>query len=265
MNSSRLWWLIALTIVIHLVDTLSYSVRLNSVKSKNFAMSTSLFNIIVLLSRTANTIQAPLIGGLVDYSLTFHYDPILEFRKVIVASTTGTLLGILLIPTFLRVFSMAVGKLKEKGSIPSLIIYSLNIVTAKRVAENTVRPSKSMLRGLRFRDIPKRLLLINTLITGIYTIGVLAAYYASIYSPNNSVAIISSSGVINGAATLLLTLFVDPKAAQITDEVSRGEREYLDVKALVIMLIGTKLLGTLLAQLLLLPSARLIAYIVTGT
>lgn len=260
MNSSKLWCLIVLTIIIHLVDTLSYSVRLNSVKSKNFAMSTSLFNIIVLLSRTANTIQAPLIGGLVDFSIKNSYNPILEFRKVIVASTTGTLLGILLIPSFLRIFSMAVTKLKEKGSIPSLIVYSLNIVTAKRVAVNTVKPSRSMLQGLRFRNIPKRLLLINTLITGIYTIGVLAAYYASMYIPDKRVAIISSSGVINGAATLLLTLFVDPKAAQITDEASRGERQYLDVKALVVMLIGTKLLGTLLAQVLLIPSAQFIAH-----
>jgi hypothetical protein len=66
--------------------------------------------------------------------------------------------------------------------------------------------------------------------------------------------------MINGVASILLTLFVDPRAAIITDEAARGKREYGDVKALVILLIGTKLIGTLLAQLLLIPSAQLIAF-----
>jgi hypothetical protein len=42
--------LIGLTLLIHLVDTLAYSVRLNSIKSGKFALSISLFNIFVLLS-----------------------------------------------------------------------------------------------------------------------------------------------------------------------------------------------------------------------
>ena len=38
-----LWELIITTFVIHLVDTLSYAVRLNSVRSGQFALSVSLF------------------------------------------------------------------------------------------------------------------------------------------------------------------------------------------------------------------------------
>lgn len=61
--------LIALTFVIHLIDTLAYSVRLNSVKSGQMALSFSLFNIFVLVARTANTFQAPLIGGIIGASI----------------------------------------------------------------------------------------------------------------------------------------------------------------------------------------------------
>jgi len=39
--------LIALTFVIHLIDTLAYSVRLNSVKSGQMALSFSLFNLLI--------------------------------------------------------------------------------------------------------------------------------------------------------------------------------------------------------------------------
>jgi hypothetical protein len=251
--------LFVFTTVIHLVDTLAYSVRLNSVKNNNFALSTSLFNLIVLASRTANMFQAPLIGTIIDISIQKSYNPIFELRQIIFATTFGTILGMIAIPTFLQLFSKGVSKLEETGSVPGLVVQSLSIANIKRIARSTIRPSRSMISGLRFKDIPKRLLLLNTLITGIYTIGVLAAYYAAIFSPENRLAISASSGMINGVASILLTLFVDPKAAIITDEATRGKREYGDVKALVTLLIGTKLLGTILAQLLIIPAAIVIA------
>lgn len=260
-DQSIMFKLFIFTAVIHLVDTLAYSVKLNSVRNNNFALSTSLFNLIVLVSRTANMFQAPLIGKIVDISIKSNYNPIFDIRKIIFATTFGTILGIISIPTFLQLFAKGVSKLEVTGSIPSLAMQSLSIANMKLIAKSTVRPRKSMISGLRFKDIPKRLLLINTLITGIYTVGVLASYYAAIFSPENRLTISASSGMINGAASILLTLFVDPRAAIITDEAATGKRRYSDVKALVTLLIATKLLGTLLAQLLLIPAAMTLVHI----
>jgi hypothetical protein len=259
--SNKYIFLIALTLVIHFIDTLSYSVRLNSVKSGNFALSTSLFNIIVLVSRTANTFQGPLIGSLIDSSISNKYDPLMQVRGIILAASGGTLVAIFLIPTFLKLFEIAMAKLEVSGSIPSLVVQSLSVSNIKRIAKSTIKPKKSMLDNLRYKNIPKRLLLLNAFITGVYTIGVLSSNYAVIYLPNKAATIAQSSGLINGIATIMLTLFIDPKSAVITDEAYRGKREYSDVKALVIMLIGTKLIGTLLGQLLLVPSARLLSLI----
>lgn len=256
--------LIVLTIIIHLIDTLAYSVRLNSVKSGQVALSLSLFNVIMLISRTANTFQAPFIGTIVDYSIKTGIDPLPSIRKVIFAATIGTIIGIILIPTFLRIFSKAVMKLEVTGSVPSIVVQALSIANIKRIAKDITKPSKKMLEGLRFHDIQKRVLLFNVLVTGVYTMGVLAANYAAILVPDHRVAVASSSGIINGVATILLTLYIDPKAAIITDEAIRGKREYSDVKALVVVLIGTKLLGTLLAQVLIVPAAMFIARIYGG-
>ncbi|SHK46032.1 lipid II flippase Amj family protein [Paramaledivibacter caminithermalis] len=253
--------LILLTIIIHFVDTLSYSVRLNSVKNGNFALSLSLFNLIVLVSRTANTFQGPLIGKMIDNSIKMNYDPIIYVRQVVFATTAGTILGIVFIPTFLKIFAKAVSKLEVTGSVPSLVVQSLSKGNIKRIAKNVIRPKRRMLKGIRLKDIPKRLLLLNVLITGVYTIGILSAYYSAIYVPENRLAASASSGMINGIASILLTLFIDPKTALITDEAYRGKREYGDVKALVVVLIATKLIGTLLGQLLLVPAARLIAFL----
>ncbi|TKC19025.1 lipid II flippase Amj family protein [Robertmurraya kyonggiensis] len=255
-----LFSLMGLTLVIHLVDTLAYSVRLNSVKSGKFALSMSLFNIFVLVSRTANMFQAPLIGGLIGISIAKGIDPQNDIRWVILSSTIGTILGIVLIPTFLKIFSKAVDRLEVKGSVPSIVVEALSISNIKRIVKNTTKPRKMMFRSLRYREIPKRLLLLNTMITAIYTIGVLSAYYAAFFIDEEyRLAASASSGMINGIATILLTLLVDPQSAIITDQAIRDKRPYGDVKALVILLIGTKLLGTLIGLLLIYPAAIIIA------
>lgn len=252
--------LVALTFIIHLIDTLAYSVRLNSVKSGQFALSMSLFNMFVLVSRTANTFQAPLIGGLIGASIITGINPLQEIRRVIFASSLGTLAGIVFIPTFLRIFGAAVEKLELSGSLPSLVVEALHMSNIKRIVKSATKPSRNMLSRLRFHEIPKRLLLLNALVTGIYTVGVLAANYAALLVPEeHRLAAAASSGMINGVASILLTMFVDPQAAIITDQSLRGNRPYGDVKALVVLLIGTKLIGTLLGQVLFLPSARIIA------
>lgn len=252
--------LMILTLIIHLIDALSYSVRLNSVKSGQFALSFSLFNLFVLVSRTANMFQAPLIGWIIGESLSTGIDPINDIRKVIFASTIGTLFGILLIPTFLRIFEVAEKKLEITGSVPLLVVEALQISNVRRILKRATRPQKTMFERLRYREIPKRLLIINALVTGIYTVGVLAANYSALLVHEQyRIAAAGSSGMINGLATILLTLFIDPKSAVITDQALRGDRPYGDVKALVILLIASKLIGTVLGQVIFLPAAKIIA------
>ena len=252
--------LIILTVVIHVVDTLAYSVRLNSVKSGQVALSFSLFNIFVLFSRTANMFQGPLIGMIVGFSIANGLNPESDMRIVIFAATIGTMLGIILIPTFLRIFEVAVKRVELTGSVPTLVVEALQVNNIKRIVRSATRPSKTMLEKLRFREIPKRLLVLNAIVTGIYTIGILAAYYAALLVPEQArLAAVASSGMINGMASILLTLFIDPKSAIITDQALRGKRPYGDVKALVVLLIASKLIGTLLGQVLFLPAAEVIA------
>ncbi|AEG61412.1 lipid II flippase Amj family protein [Desulforamulus ruminis] len=256
-----LYELMVLTFIIHLIDTLSYSVRLNSVRSGQFALSMSFFNLFVLVSRTANTFQAPLIGSLIGISITSGIEPSLELRKIIFSSTIGTLVAIFLIPWFLRIFSAAVKRLDLQGSVLSVLVEAFSLSTMKQLIRKAVKPSRSMISTIRFNNIPKRLLILNTVITGIYTIGVLSANYSAMFvAEQDRLAAASSAGMINGIATIMLTLFIDPKAAIITDQALKGDRPYNDVKALVTLLIGTKLLGTILGQFLFLPAAKLIAY-----
>jgi len=66
---------------------------------------------------------------------------------------------------------------------------------------------------------------------------------------------------VNGAATILAATVVDPTAAMITDQALRGQRPERDVKSTVAFLALTRLLGTLLAQILFVPAAWLVRWV----
>jgi hypothetical protein len=179
---------------------------------------------------------------------------------VILAATIGTLFGIILIPSFLKIFEKAVKRLELTGSVPTLVVEALQVNNIKRIVRSTVRPSKTMLEKLRFREIPKRLLGVEHCCHRNIYGGILAAYYSALLVPEQArLAAGASSGMINGMASILLTLFIDPKSAIITDQALRGKRPYTDVKALVVLLIGTKFIGTLFGQVLFIPAAQIIA------
>jgi hypothetical protein len=48
-----------LTFLIHLIGTLAYAVRIAGVRTRRIVVALSLFNLLMLLSRTANSFQAP--------------------------------------------------------------------------------------------------------------------------------------------------------------------------------------------------------------
>jgi hypothetical protein len=102
---------------------------------------------------------------------------------------------------------------------------------------------------------------IYVIISGIHTIGVIAAFYAAVYVPEKRLAVSASSGMINGVATVLFTVIVDPSASIIFEEVKSGKRPYGDAKAVVAFMVGTILFGTLLGQALLIPAAKIIAHV----
>src|SRR5699024_9232566 len=135
-----------------------------------------------------------------------------QFRFHIGASTVGTILGILLLPTFIALFSRAIIHLsEEKGYVPSLFKRLFSLQYIKRCITHFSLPKFSYLRDTKIKDIPIRLFLVNMIITAIYTIGVLSALYAALLAPERASTAIMASGLINGMATILLVIFVDPK------------------------------------------------------
>lgn len=283
---TRLLIVIGLTGLIHLINTLVYSVRLSGVRTQRLATAISLFNVIFLISSTANMLQAPLLSAIVERAInsalggvavpgrlndfvdTPAYQAQLnlltdDIRLVILAATAGTIIGGLLIPSFVRIFSRLILIFDEIGSVPRLVMMIFfSPKRIKRAVQYVRVPRASDIRrtAREKTGLPTGFLLFNVIVTGIYTTGVLSALYAGALFPDYRSTAVLLSAIVNGVATVLLATIVDPTAARITDQAIRGVRPERDVQMMVFWLTVSRVAGTLLAQLLFVPSALIIRY-----
>ncbi len=249
--------------IIHSIETLAYAVRLSGARVRLLASALSLFNVMVIVSRMANMMQQPFTASLIDKAPntgTLEYVES-QYRILIGASTFGTILGILLLPTFIAIFSRAIIHLsEERGSIPALLKKGFSIEYVRRGVKHIHLPRISYIKDINWKLFPYKLFFINMLITSIYTIGVLAALYAALLAPDRASTANMASGLINGVATIMLTLFIDPKVSILADDVINQRGSYLSLKGVSVMMVTSRLLGTILAQLLFIPGAQYIAW-----
>ncbi|CAM4003977.1 lipid II flippase Amj family protein [Lederbergia lenta] len=251
-------------LVVTMIETLAYSTRISGARVKLIATALSLFSTLVIISRFSTMIQQPLTAKLIaeapdSQKLIFIEE---QYRILIGVTSIGVFLGILLFPTFINIFSRAIVQLSnERGSVVALFIHQFNLNGIKKVINCFKLPRLSYLKGITFQTIPKRLFVINVIISAVFTVGVLSSIYASILVPNDyAQAALMSSGIINGIATILLTLFIDPKASVLADRVVKKQSKYIYLKSYSLTMISSKLVGTMMAQLLFLPAAYYVAW-----
>lgn len=240
----------------------AYASRLAGARSGRVGTAISLFNIFATSSRFAQMFYTPMLGSLSDRAslsaAVTQYQ--WQLRVIVLAGTAGAIAGTLALPTFVMLYLRAIRALERRGNVPRALIAMLRPSTALAVLRDVKFGSATPLRALSFRNVPKDVLVLNTLVTAVYGIGIVAAAYASVLHPQVARTALLSSGLVNGVAVIAYNVVVDPASALITDRSVRGERSVDDVKALVVGLSFTAILGFLLSQLLLVPGAALIQY-----
>lgn len=250
-----------LTLIIHTAETLSYSIRFAGVRLNKIAVALSLTGIVVLVSRTANMIQAPLTAKFIDYArMNPQFEVISYMRLILLAASVGTLLAILLFPTFELLFGRIIKKLELAGSLPKMVT-SVTIQQVKNT-KHYVRKPFIRIQQFRYLGIPKRFLLLQILVTAFYTVGVMASLYAAHLLPELSTTASQASGLINGIATIILALFIDPQLGLITDQATKDEQSKNRLGKIYILLMGSRFIGTLLAQLVIVPAAYFIGFMI---
>jgi hypothetical protein len=253
-----------LTFVIHLIGTLAYSVPLTGIRTRRIAVSFALFNVLVLASRTSNSFQGPFLAKRVEQTLADPFATHLlgDFRWLLLSATVATVLGAVLIPTFQRLFSQAVRHFQVHRSIPRLLLHGLSQGGIAHIKDAVSLPAASNLTQFRLRHVVSPgVLAMNLVAVSLWTVGVFASLYAGYLNPELRVTASTLSSIVNGLATILMFVFIDPQMSMMTDDVIEGRLSESTFRRTVVLMVGSRFAGTLFAQLLLVPAASLIVLV----
>jgi len=253
--------IILLTFVIHLIGTLAYAARIAGVRTRRIAVSFAIFNLLILVSRTSNSFQGPFLAKRIEENLgrTPAVDMTGDFRWLLLSATAASIVGACLIPTFQRLFSSAVEHFQVHRSVPRLILHGFLQGGILQVKDVVSLPAPGNVKNLRLsKDFSLQVILFNVIVVALWTVGVFAALYAGYMHPQFRVTASTLSSIINGVATVLMFAFIDPHLSMLTDDVIEGKTSEASFRRAIVWLVGTRVLGTLLAQPLLLPAAALI-------
>lgn len=247
-----------ITALTFMLDTLAYSLRLVVYRNQQYTLTASTYNMISLIAKTVIVFQMPLLGVLLDVSINAHRDPLWDFRLILIWAAMGVAVSIVMLPWFIPLFTKLVDRVSEDGSYWRAL---KGIWNNKRGAKRVITQKRKL--GLSQMDWDslwqqRSVLLLHGLITAIYAVGLLSAYYAAYLYPSHRMSVAGFSGVVNGFATIMMTLVLEPKIAVTTDKVLKGETDYSRLKGIVLALVFSKLGGVLLAQVLFIPAAILI-------
>ncbi|MFL6707159.1 MAG: lipid II flippase Amj family protein [Massilia sp.] len=255
-----------LTFVIHLIGTLAYSVRIAGVRTRRIAVSFALFSILVLVSRTSNSFLGPFLAKRVESGIGAPAAAQLlgDFRWLLLAATLATIVGALLVPTFQRLFCRAVAHFQVHRSVPKLLLHAVFKGGLSHLRTDAAVPRAANVSVSAMRDggsVSIGVTLLNVMAVALWTVGVFAALYAGVLDPAVRVTSSTLSSIINGGATVMMAVFIDPHMSGMTDDVIDGRVSESQFRRAVVWLVGSRLAGTLLAQALLVPSAALIVMV----
>ena len=252
----------ALTFIIHIIGTLAYSVRIAGIRTRRIAVSLALFSILMLLARTSNSFLGPFLTKRVETGIDQHVAAstlLIDFRWLLFSASLATILGAILIPTFQRAFCRAVEHFQVHRSVPKLLLHAVFKGGLSYLKTSASLPKPANVTGLREKSgVSISMTAMNVIATALWTVGVFAALYAGVLDPSVRVTSSTLSSIINGGATIMMAVFIDPHMSGMTDDVIEGKIEESQFRRAVVWLVGSRLAGTLIAQFLLVPSAVVI-------
>jgi hypothetical protein len=260
----QLFIICLLTFGINLIGTLAYSARIAGVRTRRIAMSFALFNILVLVSRTSNSFLGPFLAKRIETRISGGGGEALyaDFQLVLLSATLAVALGIGLVPTGQRLFAKAIGYFQQHRSTAKMVMKTATPTGLKAVRDALHPPSLTHLKNLKLdKGVGWGVLLANCLAQALITVGVVASLYAGYLNPEFRVTASQLSAVINGLATILLFALIDPQLSVMTDDAVEGRVSEALFRRTIVWISVSRLAGTILAQVLLLPSAQVIAWI----
>lgn len=256
---SFIFMMIALT---NFFDTTSYAARIAGVRSKQLAISNSLFAMLTFGSRMTTFLYLTPIGTLADQAINKGFDPLFALQFVLLGATVGTGLGVALLPPTVRFYELGIERMEREGT--AMRVFKSLFLTKdglRDLGRCWVKPKWSMWKGISLQGVPKDMVIMNAVLYSFFTVGSIAALYAGSLAPDYRLTASSLSPAINAIAAFLLLFLVDPRGAIIMDQGIHRKLSMEVVKSSMVFLAVSRLVGTALSILVLYPAAKAVAFL----
>lgn len=252
----------SLTSLIHFIGIISLSARIVGTRTKKLGSSISLFNLLIIVSSFAQTLQAPLLTKSIETTINLGIIPdIFNFRAILFFATVGALLGAIALPTVHRFMAKGVDVMYDNGSVFFVIIHSFKLSVFKTFINNITIPKiENFYRLKRMRDLNIYIIILNAIVYAFVTVSIISCLYAGCLNTSYRTTALALSGIAVGLGSLCMLVFVEPYNSTLTDKVIDGSVSEAYFRRHMIYIIIARIIGTLLAQLLLLPIAQAVAF-----
>lgn len=260
----QIYIVLILTFIIYTIGTLGYSVRIVGIRTGKIAIAGAVFNIFVLIQRTANGFQAPFLAKTIEKSINSgNVSGLLStFRLILFDTTAAIIFGAILMPTFIKIFTKLVESFSIYKSIPKLLFHGFSKAGIEQFKKSLTAPRKENIAQLKhFKKMPKKIIVLNAAACSISIVGGMAAMYAGALIPEYRTTCTTLSSCITGISTVMTYIFVDPYLSMLVDDVVRGECSEVFFNRCIIFIVCGSIFGSLAAQILLVPVSSIIVQI----
>lgn len=266
MDAAMGYLILGNALILLLLGTINAS-RVAAVRTLEMASAMAVFNFFALIARVGGQIYIPFVGAVTDQLTHRAPDAALSpealgkleffYRALIAGASVGCLLSLLLLPTFVKLFTAMIRSLmREGGSLSAVLLKGLNPTLWPKALGLLAAPWKQAVNRQALARLPKGFLWANVFALSFITVGTLAAVYAgATFSPEVARTTTLLSPLINGVATILISILVDPTCGILVDQVKKGERSGEDIETMAFLLAMGTLLGTLISQVVFMPAA----------
>ena len=158
--------------------------------------------------------------------------------------------------------SRMVEKVYQKNSLIRVIFQSFGVNTLKQFLRSFSLPKISNISRLnRIHDMPRKIILMNVIISSVTTISVLSCLYAGYINPDLRTTSLSLNGFIVGFSTILHMIVVEPHLGITADKVINGLYSEIYFRRYMTFVVIARILGTSLSFLFLIPLAHLVVFL----
>ena len=194
---NNFYFICSLTLIIHFIGIIRLSARIVGTRTKKLGSSISLFNLLIIVSSFAQTLQAPLLSKSIEISINSGLIPgVVNFRIILLFATIGTVLGAISLPTIHRFMAKGVDMMYEKGSIFQVILHSFKFSIFNLFLNSvTISKIENFYRLKRFKDLNVHIIFLNLLVYAFITVSVIACLYAGCLNTNYRTTSLALSGV----------------------------------------------------------------------